>query len=233
MNYKVVLLSTLTFGTSLITYAQNSKSILADEKFEKKGYSLVFKNNDPSFSPIIKQKLVDAYFEVYPKEVKKYNKKSAHDVVFQIDTAYDGVAATGGAHTVFNPRWFDKMPEDIDVVTHECMHIVQGYPKYEPIWMTEGIADYVRATMGINNEKANWKLPAYNAKQSYRNSYRITARFFVWLTKNYKKDLIVKLDAARRDGSYTPSFWTQQTGNTLDELWTAYSKNPNLNMKGY
>src|SRR6202000_3023031 len=115
------------------------------DTIKKNKLTLIFINKDTAFSAVTKQRLTDAFFIVYPEEIKTYNKESATQVTFVIDPAYKGVAATGGGVVRFNPAWFAKNPEDIDVVTHEVMHIVQNYGRNEvPGWLTEGIADYGR-----------------------------------------------------------------------------------------
>lgn len=191
------------------------------------GYNLVYLCNAPAFDSSVRKELVRTFFEVYPKQVTRFNKKAVKTVYFFIDTAYDGVAATYGDHIRFNPKWFDKHPKDIDVVTHEAMHVIQSYPGYDPGWLVEGIADYVRYVMGVDNAGANWSLPAFKADQSYKNAYRVTARFLVWVEKTKKRtDLVDKLDTALRSNTYTPAIWKTLTGKTVDELWTEYAANP-------
>lgn len=204
------------------------KEIYAMDSTVRDGYKLVFVSNDPTFDPKEKERLVETFYKVYPLECKLYNPKSLKKVTLFIDTAYKGVAATGNGLMRVNPEWMKKNPEDLDVVTHEAMHVVQGYPRYEPIWVTEGIADYVRATLGVNNEASNWQLPAYKSSQNYTNSYRITARFFLWLDRKIKKGVIEKLDSAMRSNTYTDAFWTDETGKSVAALWEDYGKDPAL-----
>ncbi|RFM30579.1 basic secretory protein-like protein [Deminuibacter soli] len=195
----------------------------------KNGYTLIFINEDSAFSMVTKQKMVDAFFTVYPKEAARYNKATLKTVTFVIDPSYDGVAATGDGVARYNPIWLLKHPEDIDVVTHEVMHIVQAYPDDAgPGWLTEGIADYVRYDYGVNNAAAKWALPAFAPTQHYDNAYRITARFLVWLEKNKKAGIVQTLDKSMRTKTYTPEIWKKLTGSTLDELWDAYAKQPAL-----
>jgi ribosomal protein L23 len=202
-------------------------NILSKDSISKQGYTLLFINKDSALDPQVKKRLIETFFTVYPKEVSTYNTGAARKVVFVIDPAYKGVAATSGAIVRFSPLWFHQHPEDIDVVTHEAMHIVQAYPGGSgPGWITEGIADYVRYRLGVNNEAAKWKLPDYAAKQKYDNSYRITARFFVWIENKYNKKLVQELDAAMRNKKYTEDIWKQLTGKTVDELWAEYGANP-------
>lgn len=208
-----------------------SASVSAQEKevFKKKGYTLNFISEDKAFSPALKTRLVETFFQVYPLLAKKYNVKTAGEVTFLIDTAYKGVAATTGTVVSYSPLWFKQHPEDIDVVTHEVMHIVQAYGDAPgPWWITEGIADYVRYIYGVNNENAKWTLPAYKTGQKYDNGYRITARFLAWLEKHGHPGIVKALDQSMRNHTYTESIWKDQTTKTLDELWDSYVLNPTL-----
>ena len=136
-----------------------------------------------------------------------------------VDTAYENVAATGAGRVVVSFLWMQKHPEDIDVVTHEVMHIVQNYDHSTgPGWLTEGIADYVRYKYGVDNAGSKWALPDYKAGQSYKNSYRITARFLNWLENNGHSRIVKKLDAQMRDHTYIKQTWKDLTERTLDEL---------------
>ncbi|WP_069660974.1 basic secretory protein-like protein [Arcticibacter eurypsychrophilus] len=205
----------------------DSAATVSSDTIKKGKNILVFINQSKSFSVEVKDRLIDVFFKVYPKEVKTYNKSSIRKVIFIIDPGYDGVAATSGDIVRFNPEWFRKNPGDVDVVTHEVMHIVQSYPGGAgPGWITEGIADYVRLTMGVDNKGANWKVPEYTDKQSYTDAYRVTARFLYWLEKNKDKGLVKKLDHAMRSKKYTEDFWVKNTGKTVDQLWDEYSKKP-------
>jgi hypothetical protein len=207
--------------SSLNLFAQKPDTI------KKENLTLVFINKSPGFSPLTRKRLIDAFFTVYPQEIKEYNKESSKLVTFFIDPAYKGVAATADDIVRFNPDWFVKHPEDIDVVTHEVMHIVQNYGNNDvPGWLTEGIADYARYEFGINNLPANWLLPDYKAGQSYTNAYRITARFLAWGVKHKNKKLVKKLDEAMRTNTYKPEMWKKLTGKNVDDLWKEYSENP-------
>jgi len=199
------------------------------DTLKKNGYTLIVSGNDPNFDNAITQKLISTFFDVYPKIVKEYNKKSLKQVVFFIDTAYDGVAATDNGRVVFSTKYMTKHPNDIDVVTHEVMHIAQDYGDSNgPGWLTEGIADYVRNEHGVANAAANWKLPDFKPTQNYDNAYRVTARFLVWVETKIKKGTVKKLDGIMRAHTYNDNTWKSLTGKTVDELWGEYSQNPAL-----
>ena len=212
---------------SFAQQAEKQYPTLSTDNNTKGKYTLIFINKDTALDAVVKKRLTDAFFTVYPKEAETYNKKTSKKVTFIIDPAYDGVAATGGDVVRYNPEWFHKHPGDIDVVTHEVMHIVQAYGDTDaPGWLTEGIADYVRYKFGVDNTGAGWKLSDYNPKQNYDNSYRITARLFVWIEKHYDKHFVKQLDDVMRRHTYTDEFAGKHTGKTFMQLWEEYGKNP-------
>lgn len=217
----------MTVSASMKVSAQqfNTKDTISKGK-----YTLIFISEDRDFSRETKQQMIDAFFTVYPREARRFNKHTLRTVKFVIDPAYKGVAETGDGIATYNPEWLKKNPEDIDVVTHEVMHIVQDYRFDNPGWLTEGIADYVRYVYGVNNVKSRWTLPNYKASQSYENAYRVTARFLVWVEKTKNKKVVDKLDAALRDGTYKPELWVKLTGKTVEELWKEYGAGPALSL---
>ena len=196
-------------------------------------YTLIFINNSPGFDTLTGQKMIRTFFTVYPREANRFNKHTLRRVVFIIDPTYDGVAATGDGVARYNPTWLKDHPEDIDVVTHEVMHIVQDYKDQDPGcpgWLTEGIADYVRYVYGVNNLKGGWKLPDFKPSQNYTNAYRVTARFLLWVQTHKNPHIVDKLDNAARAGNYTPELWVKLTRETVDQLWRDYSDNPALEL---
>jgi len=238
----IVALSTLTLTPSQAQLANRYRSYEVPDyplkdSITKNGFKLVFISNDPTFSPTVKAALIKTFFTVYPPIVERFNKESLRRVIFAVDTAYDNIAITmDGGLVVFNPKWFVHNPEDFDVVTHEVMHIAQEYGRNlgnnVPVWVTEGIADYVRYRYGIHNAEANWNLPdPLWTIHHYTNSYKITARFFVWLEERKDPQIIDKIDAAARNHKYHSNIWVELTGRTIDELWEDYNRSPSLHVQ--
>ncbi|MGV8878236.1 MAG: basic secretory protein-like protein [Sphingobacteriaceae bacterium] len=211
-------------------------TFLTKDSITKGKYTLIFLNKDSAFQKDdkdLKRRMIKTFFKVYPKEAKAYHKETAKKVIFIIDPDYEGVAATSGAIVRYSPDYMLKFPKDIDVVTHEVFHIVQAYGYNAGAgWLTEGITDYIRYKYGVSNIAAKWTLPDYKASQSYTNSYRITARFLVWLEKNGYPTIVKDLDASLRARTYkTAETWSALTGKTVDELWKDYGKNPAVSLK--
>ncbi|MFD1003622.1 basic secretory protein-like protein [Ohtaekwangia kribbensis] len=222
MKRKIILcfLLIMSSATSYL-FSQHTETI------RKRGYILTVINHDKTFDPKVRERMIKTFFDVYPVLMKAYNAKAAKEITFEIDTAYNGVAEASGTHVRYNPKWFHTNPGDIDVVTHEIMHIVQNYPgDAGPWWITEGVADYVRYVYGVDNAGGGWALPPYINGQHYSNGYRVTARFLVWMEKQVKPGIVKTLDRAMRTATYTDAIWQQETGKNIDQLWTSYTENP-------
>ena len=219
---KTALLSML-FLFALLPFS----NLKAQDITRKNGYTLTFESNFAALDPALKKRLIETFFIVYPKLAKEYNPETSKEVTFFVDTAYKGVAATSNGRVVFGSDYMGKHPQDVDVVTHEVMHIVQNYGEsVGPGWLTEGIADYARYQFGVDNAGAHWTLPDVKPTQSYKNSYRITARFFAWMEAKVKPGIIKTVDKSLRDHTYTDNIWKTLTRKNLDELWADYLKNP-------
>src|ERR1700744_2911022 len=93
----------------------------------KGGYSLSIVNNDPTLDKAEVARLEKTFYTVYPELAKEYNPNTLKSVKIVIDTTYKGVAATANGKVTISNKWLHQHPEDIDVVTHEVMHIVQDY----------------------------------------------------------------------------------------------------------
>ncbi|WP_295795436.1 basic secretory protein-like protein [Mucilaginibacter sp.] len=219
---KIFVLATLLSALIINTVsAQTSKVYISN------GYKLTLTNNDATVDTAELTRLVKTFYIVYPKLAAEYNPGTLKEVKMAVDTSYKGVAATADGKVTIASSWLHKRPEDIDVVTHEVMHIVQDYGEtVGPGWLTEGIADYARNKFGVNNPAAKWVLPEFKATQNYDNAYRVTARFLVWIEEKKKPGLVKELDSQLRKHTYTDAAWKQQTGKTVDELWKEYAANP-------
>ena len=160
--------------------------------------------------------------EWYPRLVELLgakNTKPPREITLVMDFDYKGVAATSGTRISMSPEWVRKHPDDLGMVVHELTHVVQGYPRYDPVWLVEGIADWTR---WFNFEPKDKRPHPNPDKATARDSYRTTAAFLDWATMKYDKDLVKKLNAALKADTYTEALWKNLTGKTLDELNTEW-----------
>lgn len=208
--------------------AQKAEPVSWVDSTSRDNLKLIFVNHSKKENLSYQSVLTNTFFSVYPKLLAEYNPEAIKRVYFIIDPTYDGVAYSFGDVLVFSYDYMEAHPKEGDVAVHEIMHKVQsGYQGSVPGWLTEGIADYVRYRYGIDNPDS-WSLPAYASDQNYDDSYRVTARFLVWIENHRKKDFVKQLDAALRNGINYKDFWMQTLGKPIDDVWAEYAKSPGL-----
>ena len=193
------------------------------------GLTLILVDKTKGMNAQQKKKMTSVFFKNYQILMKEFNPEAIKTIYFKIDPDYTGVAFADAAHGMvhYGGDYINKNTEDIDVVTHEVMHIIQNYPS-GPGWVTEGMADYVRHLYGKNNEAVGWALHAPLPGESYKNGYGVMARFYLWLEYNVKKGIVKKVNSVMHAGTYTDQFWANETGKNIDQLWADYIKNPDL-----
>ena len=151
-----------------------------------------------------------------------------------ISDATGGVAAAGGTRITCSGNWFRRNLEGEakGAVVHELVHVVQRYGRQgrgggnggrrsrPPGWLVEGIPDYIRwflyEPQSRGAEIRNLDRARYDA------SYRISGNFLDWVTRTRDKEIVRKLNAALRAGTYEESLWKEWTGSTVEELGAAW-----------
>lgn len=134
--------------------------------------------------------------------------------------------ASGGTITI-NGEWIARRPDDLGMVVHELVHVVQQYPnsRTKPGWLVEGIADYIRwwryepeLHSGTGRTKVN------PATAKYTDAYRTTAVWLAWASRTYDMRLVPSLDKAMRDREDPMPVFLKVTGKSADDLWAEFVK---------
>lgn len=196
-------------------------------------YQIVIDTTDtPDLADWATKELAPVVREWYPKLVKMlpsegYEAPTRVSITFSADM--QGVAATGGTRVRCAAAWFRQnlKGEAKGAVVHELVHVVQNYgiarrnnpnATRTPGWLVEGICDYIRWFL-YEPETHGAEITARNiARAQYDASYRVTGNFLNWVTNTYDKDVVVKLNAAAREGRYSEDLWKDATGHTVQEL---------------
>lgn len=158
------------------------------------------------------------------------NDPVAKDVRIIVTYGYNGVAATSdsgfggankGARIEVSAKYALSHPGDLGMIVHEMCHVVQSYPDYDPVWLVEGVADWVRWF--------NWedvaKRPRPNpAKATARDSYQTTGSFLYYVSTHYDINLVPKINRLFKNRQYKESFFKEDTGKTLDQLDAEWRK---------
>jgi hypothetical protein len=155
------------------------------------------------------------FYPMINEELKTDGYKPPHLVTMKLSSNYNGVAAAGGGRITGSVKFFKDHPDDVGAMIHETTHIVQRYrSRSNPGWLVEGVADYVRF---FKYEPG--KIGPINAERAhYNRSYRVTAAFLAYVTENYDKQLVLKLNKLMREGQYKEDVFKELTGKTLPEL---------------
>ncbi|WP_018759642.1 basic secretory protein-like protein [Paenibacillus terrigena] len=231
----VILLSTLSTHSVLANESANKSHVVeSGGQYEKRGYILEVINevDNPAINPIISD-FVELYFDVYPKLLTKYSdpKTATKKVILKFDPTYDGVAYADDGMIVVSSKWILNHPWDLGLFTHELTHIVQAYPRYdnETGWITEGIADYVRYVYGPHHE--DWKFREPKETDNYNSGYGETARFLLWIEQNKNNKVVEILNKQMQQNTYHINVFKEITGQSVEDLWAEYIKNPYVKIK--
>lgn len=131
-----------------------------------------------------------------------------------------GIADASRNHIRVSSGWIEKHPEDIGLVVHELVHIIQGYGSGGHSWLTEGIADYIRWAIYEGKPQEWFHLP--NAADGYCQGYQVCGGFLLWLESDRSPGIVKKLNTALRNGQYADALFEAEAGLPLDQLWQAY-----------
>ncbi|MCC7494808.1 MAG: hypothetical protein IT204_20805 [Fimbriimonadaceae bacterium] len=165
----------------------------------------------------------DLMLEWYPRIVHLLPTKGGlapKSITLRIKKSEEGVAYTAGSEVVVSSHWPLKHPGDSGLLVHELVHVVQGYPAYQPGWLVEGIADWLR--WGIYERKPLEWFAVPPGEKGYERAYQVTAGFLLWLERDQAPGIVAQLHAALKARQYDAKLFEQRTGQTLDAVWTAY-----------
>jgi len=219
------LITALAASTALAAPASAAESRIV----ERGGYTLDFRDPPGTTDQAVADRMVETFFAVYPQLVTTFNPDAPTRVTFIMDPDLPAVAGVGGDVVMYHSGHFAAHPHDIDVVTHEVMHVVQAYgDRGAPGWLTEGIADYVRHVYGVDNAAGGWALPDFSPDQSLEDGYRGVGRFLLWLETHGHAGVVRALDSRLRAGTWSDEAWVELTGRTLPTLWADYAASPAL-----
>jgi len=145
------------------------------------------------------------------------------EVSLKIRKSSRGIGGTSGGRITVSSGWIEKHPDDIGLVFHELVHVIQDYKGSGSGWVTEGIADYLRWAI-YEGKDQNW-FPVSEKPQGYKDSYQVAGGFFLWLETDACPGIVNKLNTAIRRGTYKDeTFFKEVSGHTIDSLWADYIK---------
>ena len=132
-----------------------------------------------------------------------------------------GVAYTSRTTVTISALWIRRYPDDFGMVAHELTHVVQHYQVVDnkAIWLVEGMADYIRYYV-IEPDSPRRRFNPN--RSSYRNGYQPAAGMLNWVVRTHDPEFIVKINAALRDGIYSPKVFAALAGGSPDQIWQRF-----------
>jgi hypothetical protein len=175
---------------------------------------------DAELAPVA-GKLTTLFYQGYPKLLARFEnpeKPAPHVLRVVFVKGLRVPAQCSGNKIEVSTEWLRKHPEDVALLTHEMTHAVQAYPRGNPGWLVEGIADYARQEYGPKDQ-ADWSLPKkLTSKQKYTDAYRTTARFLIWLEARTQGS-VDKLHRNMQKGQFKLTDFETIAGRPIDALW--------------
>lgn len=141
------------------------------------------------------------------------------NVVYRTGAGVTDVAATGGGVMTVNADWARKHADDTGLTVHEMAHVVQSMSAYNPVWLIEGEADWIR---WIKFEPEHFHPRINVAKATYHDAYQTTATFLAWCELHYDSELVTKLNKATRFGTFRLDMFKEYCGKDVDTLWAEF-----------
>ncbi|KAL1534556.1 hypothetical protein AAHA92_30723 [Salvia divinorum] len=153
------------------------------------------------------------------------DRKSVDRVSLFIDenTPYDVPAYTSSNEIHVRAKHINEFPGDVKtevtgILYHEMTHVWQWDGNGQvPISLIEGIADFVRLKAGY--PAPGWVGPG--GGESWTDGYGVTARFLDYCDGLKSGTFVAELNNKMRDG-YSPSFFQELLGKSVDTLWADY-----------
>lgn len=211
-------------GRTPLGLAQNPADAAENGEVERSkspGFSLnVSGDIDADLAPVV-GRMTALFFECYPKLVERFEnpkQPASRQIQLVLERGLRAPGQCSGAKIAVSVEWLRKHPDDIGLFTHELVHVVQAYPKADPTWLTEGLADYARHLYGPK-QQPGWALPQrLTEKQSYKDGYGATARFLLWLETRHP-GTVDKLNRRMQAQEFAEKDFQTFTGHSLDALW--------------
>ena len=174
----------------------------------------------PELAPAL-GRFVTTFYQVYPRLLERFenpDRPAPRSVTLVVQPGLRAPGMSGGSTVTVSAEWVARHPDDVGMMTHELTHLVQAYPRPEPGWLTEGIAELSRATYTLD-DRPDWHLPdRFGPGQHFDNGYTVSGRFLQWLDEKHP-GTVDRLNRRMQAGQFHLRDFSELTGKTADQLW--------------
>ena len=160
-------------------------------------------------------RICEREYPMINRELASAGFKPPQIIHMALKSSYEGVAATSGDRIVGSVEYFRRNLHDFGAMVHETTHVVQHYQGGDnPGWLVEGVSDYVR----FFKYEPGHLGPISRESARYDHGYRESAAFLAFLVHQYDPTIVLKLNAAMRQGTYKESIFETLTKKSLPSL---------------
>jgi hypothetical protein len=216
----------LTFAASL------SLAAAAQQDLSRHIYPLAPRSDAPPVvidvtdSPESKQwaeaakKLVEDWYPVVLALLSTQDYKKPNEIKLIFKKEIEVPAYASGDGITINAKWIAEHPDDLGMVIHELVHVLQQYPRNRANtgWLVEGIADFIRWW----RYEPEGPRPRITENSKMTDGYRVTAHFLAWAGKKYDLRLVPSLDSVLRKGEDPMPVFEKLCGKPADEVWKEF-----------
>ena len=103
---------------------------------------------------------------------------------------------------------------DVQLLAHELVHVVQKYPEPRTVWLTEGIADWIRYYVILPDDPRR----AFPAGVSFTRGYQPAAALLDWCERR-TPGVVAAVHRAMRRGEDGPGTLQKLAGASPEDLW--------------
>lgn len=172
---------------------------------------------------------VAAFFADYPRigpllGVPATSMPRRLELLFATNLPPNVPAHTAGTRMTVAASHAERHPGDLrGLLLHEWTHTVQAYPRPDPGWLTEGLADAVRLLLSPADDPWRKRIEAAPRQQTdYTRGYGEAARLLLWIRDQGHPTLLADLNTAMRARTYGDDWWQARTGKAIGDWWTLY-----------
>lgn len=137
-------------------------------------------------------------------------------------------AHTAGARMTVAASHAARHPDDLrGLLIHEWCHTVQAYPRPDPGWLTEGLADAVRLLLSPADDPWRKRIESVpRDRTDFHHGYGEAARFLLWIRDQGHPHLLSDVNAAMRARICDEAWWTAHVSQSVELWWKQYLQSP-------
>jgi hypothetical protein len=115
-----------------------------------------------------------------------------------------------------NAPYIIEHPVEYNLVAHEMVHVYQHYQHPTPVWLVEGVADYVRYYVMFPQDRERLYDPS---GADYNRGYTQGAALLDWVERTHGVGSVRLLNATLYHGGNGEKLLSKMTGLSLDQIW--------------